>query len=40
LTEGDGLAIAAGVLAAVAVVPLLVPPWRSWLFAQIRESRS
>jgi uncharacterized membrane protein YdjX (TVP38/TMEM64 family) len=40
LLEGDGLAIAAGVLAAVAVLPLLVPPWRSWLVTQIRESRS
>jgi uncharacterized membrane protein YdjX (TVP38/TMEM64 family) len=36
LSQGDGLAIAAGILAAVAVVPLLVPPWRSWLVAQVR----
>jgi uncharacterized membrane protein YdjX (TVP38/TMEM64 family) len=40
LTEGDGLAIAAGILAAVAVVPLLVSPWRSWLVAQVRTPRS
>jgi uncharacterized membrane protein YdjX (TVP38/TMEM64 family) len=40
LTEGDGLAIAAGVLAAAAVVPMLVPPWRSWLVAQVRAPRS
>ena len=40
LTEGDGLAIAAGILATVAVVPLLVPPWRSWLVAQVRTPRS
>jgi uncharacterized membrane protein YdjX (TVP38/TMEM64 family) len=40
LTEGDGLAIAAGALAAVAVVPLLVPPWRNWLVAQVRTPRS
>jgi len=40
LTEGDGLAIAAGILTAVAVVPLLVPPWRSWLVAQVRTPRS
>ena len=36
LSQGDGLAIAAGILAAVAVVPLLVPAWRSWLVAQVR----
>jgi uncharacterized membrane protein YdjX (TVP38/TMEM64 family) len=40
LSEGDGLAIAAGILAAVAVVPLLVTPWRSWLVAQVRTPRS
>jgi uncharacterized membrane protein YdjX (TVP38/TMEM64 family) len=37
LTEDGGIAIATGVLAAVAVVPLLVPPWRSWLIAQVRR---
>jgi uncharacterized membrane protein YdjX (TVP38/TMEM64 family) len=37
LTEGEGLAIATGVLIAVAALPLLVPPWRAWFFAQIRS---
>jgi uncharacterized membrane protein YdjX (TVP38/TMEM64 family) len=40
LTKGDGLAIAAGILAAAAAIPLLVPPWRSWLFAQVGTPRS
>jgi uncharacterized membrane protein YdjX (TVP38/TMEM64 family) len=40
LSEGDGLAIAAGILTAVAIVPLLVTPWRSWLVAQVRAPRS
>jgi uncharacterized membrane protein YdjX (TVP38/TMEM64 family) len=40
LTEGDGLAIAASILATVTIVPLLVPPWRSWLVAQVRTPRS
>jgi uncharacterized membrane protein YdjX (TVP38/TMEM64 family) len=40
LIEGDGLAIAAGVLTAATVVPLLVPSWRSWLLVQVGRPRS
>jgi uncharacterized membrane protein YdjX (TVP38/TMEM64 family) len=38
LTTGDGLSLATGVLVAVAVLPLLVPPWRAWVFAQLRRT--
>jgi len=38
LTAGDGLALATGVLVALAVLPLLVPPWRAWVVAQLRRS--
>jgi len=38
LTEGDGLPLATGVLVAVAVSPLLVPPWRAWVAAQLRRT--
>jgi len=40
LSRGDGLAIAAGILIAVTVFPLLVPAWRGWLFAQVGAPRS
>jgi len=40
LLQGDGLAMAAGILVAVAVLPLLVPAWRGWLFAQVGARRS
>jgi uncharacterized membrane protein YdjX (TVP38/TMEM64 family) len=39
LSRGDGLAIAAGILAAAAVAPLLVPAWRGWFLAQVRAPR-
>lgn len=40
LTAGEGLAAATGVMVAVAVLPLLVPRWRAWAFAQIGSGRS
>ncbi len=39
LIEGEGLAWAAGALVALSIAPLLVPAWRAWLVAQLRNVR-
>jgi len=37
ITEGDGLLPATGVLIAVALLPLVVPRWRTWVATQLRR---